>query len=144
MTGKRNMGTITKTIRIPEDLASWLSERGDNMNKAIVDSLCNRRFSLAYSLNELKGIFSVEEWRFFADSLNGLMVNDQFRYNKSALIAHCEDSELLEGTATKWAVDMNTLKGKIGALAAAQVDALYSRVDQFWLNSGSLDTWSEY
>lgn len=144
MTGKRNMGTITKTIRMPEDLASWLSEQGDNMNQAIVDSLCNQRLCRVYSLSELKGRFSAKEWKFFADSLNGTLVNDQFRYNKGALIAHCEDSESIERTATKWGVDINTLKENICTLAGAQVEALYSRVERFWLNPVDLDTWAEY
>lgn len=138
------MGTITKTIRMPEELAAWLSEQGDSMNQVIVDLLDNIRYSRMYSLNEIKGRFTAAEWKFFADSLNGTLVNDQFRYNKGALVAHCEDSESFECTATKWGVDINILKDKISSLAGSQVEALYSRVEVFWNNPADLDKWAEY
>lgn len=130
---------------MPEELASWLSEQGDSVNQVIVNLLDNVRYSRAYSLNELKGRFTSGEWHFFADSLNGIMVNDQFRYNNGALIAHCEDSEQLEGTASKWDVNLEILSKKISNLAASQVEALYNRVEQFWSNP-PVDTekWAEY
>lgn len=136
--------TKTVTIRMPEELASWLSEQGDGMNQVIVDLLDNVRYSRIYALNELKGRFAPCEWKFFADSLNGTLVNDQFRYNRGALIAHCEDSEELEGTASRYDVDIASLKEKINSLSASQVEALYSRVERFWSDPVELDKWSEY
>ena len=138
------MGTITKTIRMPEELFAWLSEEGDSVNQVIVDLLENARIARVYSLNELKNTFTADEWKFFADSLNGTLVNDQFRYNKGALIAHCEDSEELEGIASRYGVEIDQLKEKINLMAASQVEALYSRVEQFWNNPLDLDEWSNY
>lgn len=132
MTGKRNMGTITKTIRMPEDLASWLSEQGDNMNQIIVDLLNNSRIARRYALNELKGVFKPNEWLFFADSLNNHCASDQFRYNKKALIGHCEDSEDMFGYATKHKVDLPQLICNINNLSASQIEALYYRVEKYW------------
>lgn len=129
---------------MPEELASWLSEQGDSMNQVIVGLLENARLARAYALNELKGKFIQAEWKFFADSLNGTLVNDQFRYNKGALIAHCEDSENLEGTASKYEVNMASLREKINSLSGSQVEALYSRVEQFWNNPVDLDKWASY
>lgn len=129
---------------MPEELASWLSEQGDSVNQVIVNLLDNSRIARVYSLSELKGKFTAEEWKFFADSLNGTLVNDQFRYNKGALIAHCEDSEELEGTASRHNIDIDSLKKKINSLAASQVEALYSRVELFWRNPENIDSWSAY
>lgn len=139
-----NMATKTVTIRIPEDLASWLSVQGESMNQTIVDQLNNARLSRAYGLAELKGKFTPNEWKFFADSLNGTIVKDQLRYIKGVLIASCEDSEALDCTASKCGVNLEVLKEKIYSLAASQVEALYSRVESFWVNSGDLDKWAEY
>lgn len=138
------MATKTVTIRMPEDQAAWLSEQGGTLNQVIIDLLDNVRYSRAYSLKEIKGKFTSDEWKFFADSLNGTLVNDQFRYNKGALIAHCEDSEELEGTATKHNVVMNVLKEKINSLTSSQIEALYSRVEQFWRDPVDLEQWANY
>lgn len=138
------MAIKTVTIRMPEELASWLSEQGDSMNQVIVNLLENLKIARSYSLNELKGKFTSDEWKFFADSLNGTMVNDQFRYNKGALIAHCEDSEKLDGTASKYDLDIECLKEVINNLSSSQVEALYSRVEQFWNNPVDFDEWSNY
>lgn len=129
---------------MPEELASWLSDQGDSMNQVIVDLLDNARIARVYSTSELKGRFTAGEWKFFADSLNGTVVNDQFRYNKGALIAHCEDSEELDGTATRYDVDIVSLKEKINSLTASQVEALYSRIEMFWNNPEDLGKWAEY
>lgn len=114
------------------------------MNQAIVDQLNNARLSGAYALAELKGRFTPAEWRFFADSLNGTIVNDQLRYIKGVLIASCEYSESLDCTASKCGVNLEVLKEKIYSLTASQVEALYSRVESFWANPGDLDKWAEY
>lgn len=129
---------------MPEDLASWLSGQGDSMNQVIVDLLDNVRYSRIYSSFELKKVFEMEEWKFFADCLNGTLVADQFRYNKGALIAHCEDSEELEGIASRYNIDINVLKEKISRLTSSQVEALYSRVEQFWRNPVDLEAWANY
>lgn len=138
------MATKTVTIRMPENLAAWLSEQGDSLNQVIIDLLDNVRYSRVYSLKEIKGMFTSDEWKFFVDSLNGTLVNDQFRYNKGALIAHCEDSEELEGTATKYNVVMNVLKEKINSLTSSQIEALYSRVEQYWKDPTDLEQWANY
>ena len=49
-----------------------------------------------------------------ADSLNGTMTDGQFRgTNAKALAAHCEDSDMYDGTASKWGVDLKALTDKI-------------------------------
>ena len=122
----------TVTIRMPEDLASWLSEQGDSMNQTIIDLLSNFRNARMYALNELKGIFDPNEWLFFADSLNGNLVSGQLRYNKKVQIGHCEDSDDMFGYAEKHGVKMSDLSKKIEGLYASQVEALYYRVEIYW------------
>lgn len=129
---------------MPEELASWLSDQGESMNQTIVDQLNNARLSRAYGLAELKGKFTPSEWRFFADILNGVLVTDKLRFYATVLIASCEDSDAFEGTASKWDIDLNILKEKINNLSASQVEALYSRVESFWVKPGDLDKWAEY
>ena len=80
----------TVTIRMQEELASWLSEQGDSMNQTIIDLLNNARYARLYALNELRGKFGEKEWAFLAEALNGNYASDQFRYNKKGLIGHCE------------------------------------------------------
>nr|DAP41666.1 MAG TPA: Putative antitoxin [Caudoviricetes sp.] len=122
----------TVTIRMQEELASWLSEQGDSMNQTIIDLLNNARYARLYALNELRGKFGEKEWAFLAEALNGNYASDQFRYNKKGLIGHCEDSEDMYGLATKHKIDLPLLTQKIDKLSASQVEALYYRVEKFW------------
>lgn len=138
------MATKTVTIRMPEDLASWISDKGNSVNQTIVDQLQHARYSRMYALNELRGRFTPGEWRFFADSLNGTLVTDKIRFYPSVLIVSFEDSEAFEGTASKWGVELEVLKEKINGLTASQVEALYSRVESFWEKPENLDEWANY
>ena len=111
------MATKNVTIRLNESMSDYILKTYINYNVGINEALDALRTIRAYSLNELKGKFTKEEWSFFADS---------------ALVAHCEDSELLEGTARKWGVGIKALIEKVNSLTGAQVEALYLRVEQFW------------
>lgn len=126
------MGTRNVTIRIPDEMTPWLSEQGDVLNQTIINLLNNFRYARQYALNELRGIFDKNEWLFFADSLNGNYVTDQFRYNKKGLMGHCEDSEDMFGYATKHNVSLPDLLQKIETLSASQIEALYYRVEKYW------------
>jgi hypothetical protein len=140
------METKTVQLRLPLELAEYLTDNYKNINQgtiAVIDALKAIRL---YSLSELKGKFKKTEWIFFADSLNGSMVEGKFRCNVGALVAHCEDSEEYESTATRHDVDLPSLLEKVKTMTAAQVESLYFRVEQFWGNNSQtdLDEWSEY
>ncbi len=97
------------------------------------------------SMHELKGIFSAKEWKFFADSLNGTMVTDAFRYDKEALTIHCEDSELYDHTAQKYDVNLDEIKEKVNSLKGANIEALYRRVSDFWEHPETdFEKWATY
>lgn len=120
------------TVYLPEDQAKYIQENYKNQNIGIIAAIEALMTIRKYSTNELKGIFTPEEWSFLADSLNGTMTTDAFRCNAGALVHHCRDAEELDGTARKWGVDLGALIIKIETLTAAQVEALYFRVEQFW------------
>lgn len=145
---------VTKTIRITEGQEQFLLSNYKNVSEGISDCINKSmtpsedeellKYIKAYSMEELKGKFTPGQWKFFADSLNGTMVDGMFRCNVGALIAHCEDSEKFEGTATKWNVNLSDLCANVKNLGGAQVDALYTRVEKFWDNPKDLEEWSVF
>lgn len=99
------------------------------------------------SQGELKGIFTPAEWCYMADSLNGTMITAEFRCLQGALIASVEDSDLYDGLGAKWNVDVKALCDKVSNLTAAQVDAVFSRIEAFWNSDDEerdLDKWAEW
>lgn len=139
------METKNATIRLPKDLVDVLTKDGDSINQAIISTIKELQQIRIISMHELKGIFSANEWKFFADSLNGTMVTDAFRYDKEALIMHCEDSELYDHTAQKYNVSLDELKQKINTLKAANIEALYRHVSVFWEHpETNIEKWAIY
>ena len=120
------------TAYLTDEQKRYLTGNYKNLNTGVVETIDTLIAIRRYSLNEIKGIFTPAEWSFLADSLNGTMTTDSFRCNVGALVHHCRDAEELDGTAKKWSVDLNVLLIKIENLTAAQVEALYFRVEQFW------------
>jgi hypothetical protein len=120
------------SIRLPEQQTNYILENYKNINFGIVSIVDALQIIRKYSLSEIKGVFTPGEWSFFADSLNGTITDGIFRCSKEALIYHCQDAEQLDGTASKWDVDLAQLTAKIEKLTGAQVEALYFRIEQFW------------
>lgn len=84
--------------------------------------------------------YSQERWT----NAYGTVVNELFRCNVSALVAHCEDAERYDGAASKWGVDIVVLCEKIKSLKGANIDALYTRVESFWANPANIDKWAKF
>lgn len=120
------------TVYLPEDQARYIQENYKNQNIGIITAIEALMTIRKYSTNELKGIFTPAEWSFLADSLNGTMTDGSFRCNAGALAYHCLDADKLDGLGAKWEIDVLDLMDKIKDLTAAQVEALYFRVEQFW------------
>lgn len=133
---------ITKAIKISEEQERYLLENYKNVNQGIQaciskamtpdSDLETLRYIRTYSRAELSGKFSQQEWYFFFDSLNGSLVDGMFRCNAGALVAHCEDAEKYDHTATKYKLDLNVLASKVQQLSGAQIEALYTFVEEFW------------
>lgn len=136
--------TKNVTIRLPQEVADWLISDGKYINQAITESVQTLKKIRTVSEAELRGVFTPEEWKFFADSLNGTVVAEDFRCNKQILIAHCEDSVNLEYLDKKWNVDIEVLKDKILNLHGANIDAIYARVERFWSGDDELEEWAKF
>lgn len=143
MTGK-DMTTKNATIRLPEEIAEWLTENGKSINQAIIESCQALRRIRTVSTGEIRGVFTSAEWGFLADSFNGTMITDTFRCNVQALIAHCEDSAKYEYLDKKWEVDMTKFLDKIKSLRGANIDAIYARIEDFWENERNLEEWINF
>lgn len=126
------METKQVNLRIPQELLDYVKSQYDSLNSDIVSAIQRLRSIRQVALGEIRGIFTKEEWMFFIDSMNGVMVDEIFCCNVGGLIAHCEDSERFEGTATKYGVDLESLSTKIKTLRGANIEAIYYRVSQFW------------
>lgn len=140
------METKTVTLRLPQDVADYITSHGGSMTDGIKNVVETLRRHESYADMELRGRFTVEEWKFLADSLNGTMVLDDFRFSPSALVAHNQDAQLYDGTASRWGINIDSLNEKCSALTASQVEALYRRVEKFWAhpNAIDLDQWANY
>jgi len=132
------------TIRLSQGMADWLTRNGDSINQAIIDTVQSLQSIKAISENELKGLLTPNEWSFLADSFNGSIIPEAYRYNVQLLIAHCEDSVLYDKLDAKWGIDMNAFKEKLKLLHGANVDAVYDRIESFWSKNLSLEEWAKF
>lgn len=140
------MATRTVNLRLPEDLVEYLKRNNDSINQAVISEINALKRIRTVALGELKGIFTPQEWMFFADVFNGGRVEDVFRTNVGVLIATCEDAERFEYAATNHGVDMPVLIDKIRSLHGANVEALISRVEEYWShhNIVKIEDWANY
>lgn len=133
------METRTVTMRLPQDVVDCITSNGDSITDGVKEIVRKLQTHERYATLELKGKFVPKEWCFFADSLNGTMMQDDFRYYPDALIAHNQDAQLYDDMATKWGVDLDALNEKCKHLTAAQVEALYRRIEKFWEHPNGID-----
>ena len=134
----------TVTLRLPVAIVDYIANV-NGINKGVIDAIETLMLIQSISMQELKGVLSSNEWKFLADSLNGVTITDAFIVSKDALIAHCEDAELYDGAATKWGVDVKAMSDKITKLSGAHIDAIYRRVEKFWDNPETdIEKWAEY
>ena len=137
-------GTIRMEESLWEDLQKLAAEAGESVNSIINKNLEDFRLIRTNAMNELKGIFSVSEWKFLADSLQSSRIIGPLRLNKGALIAHCEDAAKFEGMAEKWNINLSSLIGEINKLKGANIDAIYKRIENYWDVPQEMDKWAEF
>lgn len=141
------MATDTKTIsiRIPTELVEYLEKKDLGMNGAIVDCIEKTAYFEKYAMRDIQGVFSPEEWKYIADSLNGTIIDGDFRYFSGALVANIEDADKYEMLGGKWNVDVKKLCDKVSRLSCSSIDAIYRRVEAFWNDSLiDMDEWANY
>lgn len=138
--------TKTVTLRLPVEMTEELSKIGDgSINQGVKNVYDELKRHERYADLEIKGVLTEKEWMFLAESLNGTMVLDDFRFAKDSLIAHNQDSETYNCTATKWQIDLEELNAKILSLTASQVEAIYRRVEKYWNTPDTnINVWAKY
>lgn len=141
------MATETKTIaiRIPVEYWDYLENKEGSMNGAIVDCIEKTVLFEKYAMRDIQDVFSPDEWKYMADSLNGVVIDGDFRYISSALVANIEDADKYEMLGGKWNVDVKKLCDKVSRLSCSSIDAIYRRVEALWNDSLiDMDEWADY
>lgn len=135
--------TKTITLRLPVEQMEYLEQFEGSTNQTVVDLIDKVRTIEKYADRDIQGVFSEAEWKYLADSLNGTMVDGDFRYFKCALIAYVEDSATYDNLDK--GVDVKALSDKINALSSSAVEAIYRRVENYWKNCPlTLEEWAKY
>ena len=124
---------VTKnvTLRLPSEMVEYI-DKGDGINQGVKDIIETLRRHEQHADLEIRGKLTKGEWGFLFDTMNGVKVLDDFRFNKNVLMAHNQDAEVFDKSASKWSVDVAELNAKIEKLSAAQVEAVYRRIEKFW------------
>lgn len=137
--------TRTVTIRVSIEDADTLTKLGNgSINRGVSLMTSKIRVLTKIAEREIKGVFTEQEWKFLADSLNGVIIDDAIRYCPKNLAYHNEDTRTYEHMDEKWSVDVAELNKKVMQLTSAQVDAVYMRIERFWSENVELDEWSKY
>lgn len=137
--------TKTVTLRLPIEQVEYLEQFDGSLNQSIVNLIDKVRTIEKYADRDIQGVFSEEEWKYLADSLNGTFVDGDFRFSKGALVAGVEDSATYDNLDKKWGVDVKILTYRINGLSSSAIEAIYRRVGDFWKNSSqSLEEWAKY
>ena len=140
------MENKTTSVRLSTEQIEYLKSLCDgNVNQAIVELIEKKQLADKYADRDIKNIFTENEWKYLADSLNGTMVMGDFRYCSSALIAGVEDSATYDNLDAKWEVNINDFKSKIQKLSSSSIEAIIRRVENFWENpEQNIDLWAKY
>lgn len=140
------MATRTVNLRLPEEMVEYLTRNNDSINQAVIAEINAIKRIRTVAMGELKGLFTSQEWLFMADAFNGTIIDDVFCANKGAFIAGCEDAERYEGTASKWSVDLPTFIAKVDKLHGANIEAIYSRIKDYWehCSEHDINNWANF
>lgn len=169
--------TKTVSIRLPQDAIDYLADKGESVTKQIIQVIKEHKalmefkemistdeggvnqYDIKYfmervqtsrriALNELRGVFTPDEWQWIAASLNGTMVTDDFRFRKDAFICHCEDYKMYNpGEAGQWPdVTPEGIAKKVENLSGIHISAIYDRCTEFWSQCNKIDisVWSKF
>ena len=130
------MATKNVTLRLPEEMVEYLTRNNDSINQAVINAIKRIR---TVAMGELKGLFTVDEWVFIINTFNSTLTDEMFCANKGAFIACCEDAEKYEGGATILNIDLSAFINKINSLKGANIEAIYSRIKDYWSHSNEID-----
>lgn len=143
------MAKKTITFRFDEAKLNQLTNGGEinpseAFEKLMDDAITEKRIKM----NDIRGIFTENEWKGLANSLNESIIDDIMRYSPEMLIAHCEDAELYETSFSWMEADVKSVCEKIKGLTKIQVSSVLDRVAEFWNNQNGtgieLDKWAKW
>lgn len=140
------MAAKAVSLRLPEELVERLSKKGENFTQIVISELNSLERIRLVSLGEVKGMFTPQEWIFIADAFNGTLMDSVLRANVGVFIASCEDAERFEGKATLHQIDLEKFLDKVRSLRGANIEAIISRVEEYWEHSHEIDIniWSQF
>lgn len=140
------MAAKAVSLRLPEEMVERLSKKGDNFTQTVINELNNLERIRLVSLGEVKGLFTPQEWIFIADAFNGTLMDSALRANVGVFIASCEDAERFEGKASINQVDLDNFLEKVRTLRGANIEAIISRVEDYWEHCSDIDSesWSQF
>lgn len=122
----------TVSSRLSPEIMSQLSEidsRPTVSTQAAIEVMVYLRRS---TLHELRGRFTREEIIALVDSFNGLIPTWQLMCNTDVLVAHTEDAEKYQYSASANGADPEVLIEKLKKLTSAQASVLQLELWAFW------------
>lgn len=120
-------------------MVEYLTRNNESINQAVISEINTLKRIRLVALGELKGLFTVDEWVFMINTFNSTLTDEMFCANKGAFIACCEDAEKYEGGATILNMDLSAFINKINSLKGANIEAIYSRIKDYWSHSNEID-----
>ena len=143
------MAKKTITFRFDESKLNQLTNGGEINPSEAFEALMNSSMSeKKIKMLDIKGIFTPDEWRGLANSLNGTMIDDYMRYSKDMFKAHNEDAERFESAFSNMGAEYEKVNEKIDSLTIIQCATILERVSEFWNNQNGtgieLDKWAKW
>lgn len=126
------MNRVKTTVRLNPNQAEKIQEYGKAISSTIEGMTEGFLAIRNHTLLEIKGFFTREELVALTDSLNGTLLEENFKPNKSMAIAHLEDFEQFENGISRHGADPDQLLAKIGNLTSAQIYFLQEEILRFW------------
>lgn len=143
------MAKKTITFRFDEAKLNQLTNGGKiNPSEAFEKLMDEAIKEKNIKMNDIRGIFTENEWKGLANSLNGTTVDEIMRYSNDLFIDHCDDAELYESAFSVMGASLQTVNEKIKGLTKIQVSSVLDRVAEFWNNQNGtgieLEKWAKW
>lgn len=140
------MAKETKAVnfRLPLEVFPFLEKGKLSMNQTVVYYFQLLQGLRKASTMELKGVFTKEEWTMMAYTFKDSFITDSFRFSKEVITSQLEEASQLRDLDKKFGVKMNEFLKKFNKLCAANIDAIYSRIEDLWNENLPIEKWAEF
>lgn len=139
----------TITFRFDEDLLAQITDNGEENTSDVFTEITKTHLKeCKIKMYDIRDIFTPNEWKGLANSLNGTIIDEYMHYSKDMFIAHNEDAERFEGAFSNMGADYKEVNEKIDGLTIIQCATILERVADFWANQNGtgieLDKWAQW